>query len=80
MIKTQVSASQHAHPIFDELRPMPGCELSDHICGYFEVPGHVLCANVNSVRKHDKSLDLVKSVYAPEMLDTQRLRFEQGTF
>ncbi|SCF74827.1 hypothetical protein GA0115259_102016 [Streptomyces sp. MnatMP-M17] len=59
---------------------MPRGHLPDDVCGYFEVPSHVLCANVNSVRKHDQRLDLVEGVYAPHVLDAQSTRLKQGTF
>lgn len=49
-------------------------------CGYFEVPCHVLCANVNSVREHDKTLHLVEDIDAAHLLDAQCARFEQGDF
>lgn len=68
----QLSASEHAHPVLRELAPMAIDEPSDRGCGYFEVPRHILCANVNSVREHDKTLHLVEDVDTPHLFDAQR--------
>lgn len=76
----QLRAAQHPHAVLRELVLMPVGESSDGGCGYFEVASHVLCADVNSVREHDKALDLVEDVDAPHLLDAQRARFEQGDF
>lgn len=76
MERAQLSAAQHSHPVFQELVLMAVREPPDRGCGYFEVTSHILCAKVNSVREHDKTLDLVEDVDAPHLLDAQRTRFE----
>ncbi|GAA2946383.1 hypothetical protein GCM10010446_34590 [Streptomyces enissocaesilis] len=77
---SQVIASQYLQPVLVEFGPMPLDDLLEDLCGYLEVPGHIVCAQVNPVREHDKRLDLVEDVDAPQVLVAHRARFEQGDF
>ncbi|GAA2432092.1 hypothetical protein GCM10010433_35820 [Streptomyces pulveraceus] len=76
----QLSATNEPEPILCDLSPVPLGDLLDYLCGYFEVTSHILCAKVNSVREHDKALDLVEDIDALHPLHAQRARFEQGDF
>jgi len=73
---SQLRAVKHPEAVFLELGSMPLGDLLDGLCGYFEVTSNLLCAKVNSIREHDKALDLVEDVDASHLFDAQRAGFE----